>query len=253
MTEAAVLVYDIANCSSLTYLKSLSNTLYEALHHTEALTIKKRTPFPFAPSRTTTTLSVSSRPYSILLLGAKSDVPDSQREVSWVEGQKAALEFFGPDGVAGGTSVHFMEASSLTGQNIDSIFPLLGHEILQARRQEQQRQAGLCQPKEQQASSSSPQRQQKSWPRRGGGGGGGGGFEVVFGAFDGGQYCYFDCDDDVVDHDNCDSQRSEDDEADANAGHSTGGTSDILAGSMRRRWGALKTSLSVSLFKKDMK
>lgn len=250
MTEAAILVYDITDFSSLTYLKSISKVFHDALHHTEATETKKKTPFPFAMSRTTTTLSVvANRPYNFLLLGAKSDVPASEREVSWVEGHKAAGEFFGPDGVAGGASIRFMEVSSRTGDNIVSIFPLLGREILHSRHEQlrlQQLQRRLREEQEREREGREPrQRLPGQWRTRGGG--------VGIGAFGDWGCCDFAFDD--YDGGECDYESlmtMDDANTDGDEG-STGGTSAALSGSMRRRWGALKATFSTSLFKKDIK
>lgn len=254
MTEAAILVYDVTDFSSLTYLKSISKVFYDALHHTEATETKKKTPFPFAMSRTTTTLSVvANRPYNFLLVGAKSDVPTSERDVSWVEGHKAAGEFFGPDGVAGGASIHFMEVSSRTGDKIDSVFPLLGREILHSRREQlrlQKLESRLQEEQEQERVGREPrQRLPGQWRTRGGG--------VGIGAFDDWGCCdfAFDDEDDEDDGDDCDYESlmtMDDANTDGDEG-STGGTSGALSGSMRRHWGALKATFSTSLFKKDIK
>ncbi|CAN8106422.1 unnamed protein product [Discula destructiva] len=148
ITEAAVLVYDITDHSSLTYLKSLSSTIYEALHHrlsssstttttTTTTPKKKRTGFPFTTSSPTRAQLAArpSRPYHFLLLGTKSDAPATAREVRWLEGHTAAGEFFGPHGVAGGASASFLEASARTGDNVAAVFSLLGREVLRSRRE----------------------------------------------------------------------------------------------------------------------
>lgn len=128
-----MLVYDITNPSSLAYLKSLSGTIYEALHRSQqqqqqpAKSTKKRNGPPF-----------TTRPYHFLLLGAKNDVGPSLREVSWLEGYTAAGEFFGPYGVAGGASASFMEVSAQTGENVKAVFPLLGREVLRTRREKKE-------------------------------------------------------------------------------------------------------------------
>lgn len=75
------------------------------------------------------------RPYHFLLLGAKRDVPESLREVSRLEGQAAAEQFFSPTGVAGGSSAGFMEVSARTGEHVGAIFPLLGSEVLKSRKE----------------------------------------------------------------------------------------------------------------------
>ncbi|ROV87043.1 hypothetical protein VMCG_10856 [Cytospora schulzeri] len=139
ITEAAVLVYDITDPSSLTYLKSLGGTIHDALHQNKTTTLsKKRTGFSLtgSPTRKASEDSkAATRPYHFLLLGAKRDISDSLREVSWLEGQIAADEFFGPAGVAGGSSASFMEVSARTGEHVGAIFPFLGSEILRSRKE----------------------------------------------------------------------------------------------------------------------
>lgn len=76
----------------------------------------------------------TTRPYHLLLLGTKNDASPSLRQVSWLEGYKAAGEFFGPYGVAGGASASFMEVSAQTGENVGAVFSLLGREVLRSRR-----------------------------------------------------------------------------------------------------------------------
>lgn len=128
-----MLVYDITDPSSLTYLKSLSGTIYKALHPTKTSTpTKNRNGFPFATS------PITARPYHFLLLGTKNDVSPSLREVSWLEGYNAAREFIGPYGVAGGASATFMEVSAQTGENVSAVFSLLGREVLRNRREKKE-------------------------------------------------------------------------------------------------------------------
>lgn len=257
MTEAAILVYDIAEHSSLTYLKAMSRTFYYALHHTETVGTKRKTAFPFSMSRRTmATLSVSNRPYNFLLLGTKNDIPDNLRDVLWHEGHKAASEFYGPEGVANGASAHFLECSSRTGDNIDSIFPLLGEAILSSRRDQWERQQVSMQEQEKKEAEAAQQRQSQNWRQRGGG--------LKIGAFDDDDddwgcrddvdYDIFDDDkdddttDDKDDYDECLTDDTNDDEA------SAGGTSAALVGSMRKRLGAIKATFTTSLFsKKDVK
>lgn len=155
ITEAAVLVYDVTDPASLTYLKSLSSPIYEALHHrpknttttsssTTPTIAKKRTGFPFTSSSPTRAELAAhpSRPYHFLLVGTKTDAAaagdDNGGEevvVSWLEGQTASGEFFGPSGVAGGASASFLEVSALTGDNVAAVFPLLGREVLRSQRE----------------------------------------------------------------------------------------------------------------------
>lgn len=223
ITEAAVLVYDITDPASLTYLKSLSSTIYEALHRPETgstLTKKRNGFFTSSPTKKDIIASVATeekekttRPYHFLLLGAKNDVFPEVRDVSWLEGQNAAAEFFGPTGVAGGSSASFLEVSAQSGENVCAVFPLLGREILQSRRE---RKELYC---------SQQQQQQKRYGAEGG-------------AFVGWECSDFDVDvddDDDGDTDECEC-------ADA------GGA---LVGSVRRRWCTLKATLAGSIFRKE--
>lgn len=132
ITEAAVLVYDITNPLSLTYLKALSGTIYEALRRPQQ---QQQQQHPSRPTKKRNGSPITTRPYHFLLLGAKNDVGPSLRQVSWLKGYAAAGEFFGPYGVAGGASASFMEVSAQTGENVKAIFPLLGREVLRTRRE----------------------------------------------------------------------------------------------------------------------
>lgn len=125
-----MLVYDITNSSSLTYLKSLSGTIYEALRRPQQVSSR--------PTQKRNGSPITTRPYHFLLLGAKNDVGPSLRQVSWLEGYTAAGEFFGPYGVAGGASASFMEVSAQTGENVRAVFPLLGREVLRTRREKKE-------------------------------------------------------------------------------------------------------------------
>ena len=137
-----MLVYDITDPASLTYLKSLASTIYGSIHPGRIITTpaKKRSGFhlPGSPTRRETSDGTHHpRPYHFLLIGAKRDVPDSLRDVSWLEGQIAAEEFFGPSGIAAGASVSFMEVSARTGEQVGAIFPALCGEVLKSRRERQ--------------------------------------------------------------------------------------------------------------------
>lgn len=208
ITDAAVLVYDIIEPASLTYLKSLANSIYSSIHQGRTITTptKKKSGFhlPGSPTGRDTCNAThnNTRPYHFLLIGAKRDVPDSLREVSWLEGQIAAEEFFGPSGIAAGASVSFMEVSARTGEQVGAIFPSLCGEVLKSRR-------------ERQAASS-----QRYLSGQGSGG------------LSGRDISDFDHDADDTDDD----------------GQTDG--SGTMAGSVRRRWAALKASLAASIFRK---
>lgn len=200
-------MYDITEPASLTYLKSLANSIYSSIHvgRTISTPTKKKPGFhlPGSPTgRDTSNTTQNTRPYHFLLVGAKRDVPDSLREVSWLEGQIAAEEFFGPAGIAAGASVSFMEVSARTGEQVGAIFPSLCGEVLKGRR-------------ERQAASS-----QKYLSAQGSGG------------LSGMDISDFDYDADDTDDD----------------GQTDG--SGTVAGSVRRRWAALKASLAASIFRK---
>lgn len=207
ITDAAVLVYDVTDASSLLYLKSLANSIYSSIHpgRTTITPTKKKSGFHLPGSQTTRETSDAthnSRSYHFLLIGAKRDMSDSLREVSWLEGQNAAEEFFGPLGIAAGASVSFLEVSARTGEQVGAIFPSLCSEVLKSRR-------------ERQAAPS-----QKHLSAQGSGG-----------------LSEWDISD--FDHDADD---TDDD------GQTDG--SGTMAGSVRRRWAALKASLAASIFRK---
>jgi hypothetical protein len=202
-----VLVYDITNPASLTYLKSLANNIYRSIHPSRATgTPTKKNGGLNLPGPPTTRgvcdATSNSKPYHFLVIGAKRDVSDPLREVSWLEGQIAADEFFGPSGIAAGASVGFMEVSARTGDQVGAIFPSLCCEVLKSRR-------------ERQASSS----QRYLLATQGSGGLPGWGISDF-------------------DHDGDD---TDDEQTDG------GGT---MAGSVRRKWAALKASLAASLFRR---
>lgn len=220
ITDAAVLVYDITDLASLTYLKSLSSTIYDAIHRPETGSpTKKRNGFftssPTMKDTPSAGMQKATRPYHFLLLGAKNDVSPEVRDVSWLEGQNAATEFFGPTGVAGGTSASFMEVSAQSGENVGAMFPLLGREILQSRRERKE----YC--------SQQYHHQQQQQQKR---------YVAERGAFAG-----WDCSDFDIDDDEEDGDTDECECADA------GGA---LVGSVRRRWCTLKATLAGSIFKK---
>lgn len=206
ITDAAALVYDITDPASLTYLKSLANSIYSSTHPGGITTAPtKRSAFHLPVSTTRRDAGGAARnakPYHFLLVGAKRDVPDSLREVSWLEGKIAADEFFGPSGIAAGASVTFMEVSARTGEQVGAIFPSLCGEVLKSRR-------------ERQAASS-----QKYLSSQGSGG------------LSGWDISDFDYDADDTDDD----------------GKTDG--SGTVAGSVRRRWAALKASLAASIFRR---
>lgn len=200
-------MYDITDPASLTFLKSLANSVHSSIHPGTAADSpnKKKSGFhlPGSPTRRDTSDATHNpRPYHFLLIGSKRDMSDSLREVSWLEGQIAANEFFGPLGIAAGASVSFMEVSALTGEQVGAIFPSLCGEVLRSR-------------KERQAASS-----QKYLSAQGSGG------------LSGWDISDFDHDADDTDDD----------------GQTDG--SGTMAGSVRRRWAALKASLAASIFRK---
>lgn len=226
-----MLVYDVTNAASLAYLETLSGTLHGALHAKSLTTTtptKKRSAFPFvssSPSRkdAAAAAAASARPYHFLLVGTKIDTLPSAREVSWLEGQHAAGELLGPDGAI------FLEVSARSGQGVGTVFPLLGRAILRGRRERKQ---------EEEEEAEARRQLQRPRRKRGaseggafGGGGGAAGCEC--------EYSDFCVDDD--DHDDCDDGDGDTDACDCADG----------GGTLRRRWAALKTTLSGSLFRKE--
>lgn len=215
ITDAALLVYDITELASLTYLKSLSSALHDALNVKATTTTRKRTNNFHLNSISPSRQSVSARPYHFLLLGAKNDVSPRAREVSWLEGQSAAGEFFGPGGVADGTSASFVEVSARSGENVAAVFPLLGREILRSRRQREEEEEAVA----------AALRQQMLQRRGAEGGAFGAGWECSGFDFGG-------------DDDDEDGNTDEYDSADG-------------GGILKRRWCALKTTFSGSIFRKE--
>jgi GTPase SAR1 family protein len=104
ITEAAILVYDVTAPDSLRLVRGL----YELIRDT-----------------------IGTREYGLTLVGNKSDVDDEDRRVSWSEGSKLAAAFE--------AKCAFMEVSAKTGDNIGSIFPHVGREILKLKWINQQR------------------------------------------------------------------------------------------------------------------
>lgn len=235
-----MLVYDVADSASLTFLKALSNTIRDALHGDangnmsfpaptpSPTTRKMRKAFSFRhstlsargdPAAATEVGPVATtrrrRNYHFLLLGAKNDAHPSLREVSWLEGQTAAGEFFGPAGVVAGTSANFLEASAKSDEDVGAVFRALGREVLRSRRE---RKAGVLLLQRQQ--------QQQQLLRPGG---------LEGGAFGGPGWGSSDF--------SVDDQGSTDESMCADKGSA-------LAGSVRRGWCTLKATLSVGVFHK---
>lgn len=227
ITDAAMLIYDVTNAASLAYLETLSGTLHNALHaksHTTTTPTKKRSAFPFVSSSSSrkdaAIAAAAVRPYHFLLVGTKSDVLPSAREVSWLEGQHAASELLGPGGAS------FLEVSARSGEGVGTVFSLLGREVLRGRREREEEEEGEA-------------RRQLQRPRRkrgaSEGGAFGGGGDAAAGCEC--EYSDFYVDDD--DHDDRDDGDGDTDSCDCADG----------GGTLRRRWAALKTTLSGSLFR----
>lgn len=107
ITEAAVLVYDVANPESLTLAKGLAEFVRD---------------------------SIGSRDYALMLVGNKSDVDDEDRAVSWALASKTAAGLKLPS-----STCAFTEVSAKTGENVGNVFPLLGKEVLRLKWLGQQR------------------------------------------------------------------------------------------------------------------
>ncbi|KAI0514477.1 P-loop containing nucleoside triphosphate hydrolase protein [Xylaria bambusicola] len=114
ITEAAVLTYDVRSRESF----ALAQELYQRIH--EALVVDER------------------QYYSIVLAGNKADGDqdsrgESYRMVTEGEGYELACHFGG-----GRTRCAFRETSARTGENVDTLFMLLGTELLKLRQLAQQ-------------------------------------------------------------------------------------------------------------------
>lgn len=222
-----MLVYDVTNAASLAYFDTLSGTLHGALR-TKSLTNstpKKRSVFPFGSSspsrRDIVAPATTARPYHFLLVGTKNDALPSAREVSWLEGQNAAGELLGPAGAG------FLEVSARSGEGVGAVFPLLGREVLRSRREREEEEAA----EEAEAEAKRQLLQRRRRKRGASEGGASAGCECEHSDFD-------------LDDDDRDDRADEDGDTDACDCVDGGGT-------LRRRWAALKTTLSGSLFKKE--
>lgn len=107
ITEAAVLVYDVADQQSLTLAKGLAEFVRD---------------------------SVGNREYALVLVGNKSDVDDEDRAVSWALASKTAAGL-----KLSSSTCAFTEVSAKTGENVANVFPLLGKEVLRLKFLGQQR------------------------------------------------------------------------------------------------------------------
>ncbi|KAI1302069.1 P-loop containing nucleoside triphosphate hydrolase protein [Xylaria venustula] len=108
ITEAAVLTYDVRSRDSF----ALARELYQRIQ--EALEVDER------------------QHYSLVLAGNKADSSEEDREagsrvVTEGEGYELACH------LGGGRSCAFRETSARTGENVDTLFFLLGNELLKLR------------------------------------------------------------------------------------------------------------------------
>ncbi|EPE05011.1 ras small monomeric gtpase [Ophiostoma piceae UAMH 11346] len=156
ITEAAIIVYDACNAASFQQASRLYERLlresgrekqkregkeeqYQLLPGSSTSTGSKKQPkqrsirfrsFKTQKGQTTSSPHDSDppkvphsppRPFALLLVGNKSDVSDSERHVSWVDGSKVA-----------GSNV-FLEASAKEDVNVDNMFVQIGQQILRQR------------------------------------------------------------------------------------------------------------------------
>ena len=129
ITEAAILVYDVADPTTLSLAEGIADFMRETLS-------------PSNPSLTNP--PTTQREYALMLVGNKSDTDDEDRRVPWATGSKTAAALRTPTSTAlsvpgAGTGCAFLEVSAKTGDNIDKIFPAVGREILRLKRLGQQR------------------------------------------------------------------------------------------------------------------
>ncbi|KAJ2978929.1 hypothetical protein NUW58_g7339 [Xylaria curta] len=116
ITEAVILIYDVRSRDSFNLVRELHQRIQEIL------VLDKR------------------HSYALILVGNKADggednQEDSDRMVTEGEGYALACTIGG-----GPTRCAFRETSARTGENVDSVFVLLGTELLKLRRLAQQRQ-----------------------------------------------------------------------------------------------------------------
>jgi len=115
ITEAAVLIYDVTAPDSLRLARGLQELVRDTIDATGAATGQRR------------------RDYGLVLVGNKSDIDDEDRRVSWAEGSRTAAAFDGPT-----SRCAFLEVSARSGDNVATLFPHIGREILRLRRLNQQ-------------------------------------------------------------------------------------------------------------------
>ncbi|KAK4168879.1 ras-related and estrogen-regulated growth inhibitor-like protein [Cladorrhinum sp. PSN259] len=129
ITDAAVLLYSVADSASFRLARGISDFIREYFSQPQN----------------------SSRVYGLLLVGNKSDLMSAtvgpgegeesererEREVTYPEGSKAATKMGIQDG---GTGIGFLETSCKTGENIEEVFPAVGREVLRLRRLRSQQQ-----------------------------------------------------------------------------------------------------------------
>ncbi|KAI1751681.1 P-loop containing nucleoside triphosphate hydrolase protein [Xylaria castorea] len=116
ITEAAILIYDVRSRDSFALIQELHERIQEAL------------------------LQNQRQHYALILVGNKADGGEDGKEenyrvVTEGEGYELACNIG-----YGRTRCAFRETSARTGENVDSLFVLLGTELLKLRRLAQQRQ-----------------------------------------------------------------------------------------------------------------
>ncbi|KAI1133379.1 P-loop containing nucleoside triphosphate hydrolase protein [Nemania abortiva] len=116
ITEAVVLIYDVRSRESFVQVQELHRQIHEALVLDER------------------------HEYGLILVGNKADgdgdsKEEGQRMVTEAEGYELACNLGG-----GRTRCAFRETSARTGENVDSLFVLVGTELLKLRQLRQQRQ-----------------------------------------------------------------------------------------------------------------
>ncbi|KAI1738902.1 P-loop containing nucleoside triphosphate hydrolase protein [Xylaria scruposa] len=116
ITEAVVMIYDVRSRDSFVLIQDLNERIQEAL------------------------LQDQRQHYALILVGNKADSggdgkEEDHRVVTEGEGYELACNI-----AYGRTRCAFRETSARTGENVDSLFVLLGTELLKLRRLTQQRQ-----------------------------------------------------------------------------------------------------------------
>lgn len=160
ITEAAVLVYNVCDPSSLSLAEGIADFMREALSpspssHPPSLSSSTNTSPISSPTPTPT-----PRDYPLILVGSKSDIPSdptsptspispspsspnhtTPSRIPYPTASRLASTIRLPTSIpeSPSTGCAFLEVSAKTGENVEKIFPELGKEILRLKRLGKQR------------------------------------------------------------------------------------------------------------------